>query len=576
MPDRRSLWTAYTGLLLLVAWACFGSLRHHSIYFHDDETFRDNEAMTRDATFFFSGQCEHQPGRPVAALVKWATFGVTGNQPGPAHLVVVAFHLAASLALAAASARLGLSLPASQLAGFLFLVEVAHFQAVHHISALDFQLALLLGLVAWCCDRRQRRAGGWGWTAATALALIAAAACHLGAVALWPVLVVDRWHGGDDPRHALWRQLPAGAALAAATFLLLRATPADTTTWASLQAAPDSLAQTALGAGRMLAWMAARLATTAHWLPVILHVVSRLELALGAALLAGLAWLALRRGRPTAPWAAWTGLTLAPFALISERITTEGLEGPSHYLYLASAGACVLLARGVELGAARLDGYRRPWGRVAALVAVALLAASSWQTLKRVESLSWFNSARYLFQTDAAASVAFMRRAIDGGDGVIPVHEAYLRLAIAQPLAGQDPYPTLREAAQRFPGSFYVQGAIAIRELESADADAQERGRQRLAEALAQARQVGQGDRFGTNVAALCHNLGGAYERGGDPARAARVYARALPLNPEPAKTRARLANAYRLLAEGYEAAGRTEPAAQARRLAAEAEAGAP
>jgi hypothetical protein len=58
---------------------------------------------------------------------------------------------------------------------------------------------------------------------------------------------------------------------------------------------------------------------------------------------------------------------------------------------------------------------------------------------------------------DPATSVLFLCRAIDGGGGVVVLHEAYLRLILALPLAGEDPYPVL-QAAARYPSSLHVQG----------------------------------------------------------------------------------------------------------------------
>ena len=143
-------------------------------------------------------------------------------------------------------------------------------------------------------------------------------------------------------------------------------------------------------------------------------------------------------------------------------------------------------------------------------------------------------------------SVLFLRRAIDGGVGVVELHEAYLRLALAMPLAGQDPYPVLQEAAQRYPTSAHVQGGIAMRELESGQAHARTRGAQRLSQALELAQAQGESAALGTNLSAFCHNLGFAYEAAGATERALVVYRRAAELNPQPAGSFRRLAEAYR------------------------------
>ena len=58
------------------------------------------------------------------------------------------FHTLASLLLALMFRRMGLNLELAFLGGLLFLVDVSHFHSVHHISALDFALGLVWGVLA--------------------------------------------------------------------------------------------------------------------------------------------------------------------------------------------------------------------------------------------------------------------------------------------------------------------------------------------------------------------------------------------------------------------------------------------
>jgi len=78
------------------------------------------------------------------------------------------------------------------------------------------------------------------------------------------------------------------------------------------------------------------------------------------------------------------------------------------------------------------------------------------------------------------------------------------------------------------------------------------------------AEEQGQEVPFRTNVAALCHNIGVAYERAHAPGRAIIVYHRALKVNPNPAASRQRLAIAFRQLAENLTARGDQSTAAAA------------
>ena len=549
-------------MIAIVAAFCFGALGDHGIYFHDDETFRDNEALATDPGFFFSSGREHRAGRPVASLVKWWSFAAVDNQPGAAHLIVVIAHAAASVLLAWVYTRLGLSLIAGLLTGLLFLVNVAHFQAVFHISALDFPLALLFGLAAWVL--RHHQDPSWRTRLAAGACLVIAISCHLSAVALLPLWVYETWRESGDWRLALRRHAASGVVVAVAAIGLLAMTPVRTTTSASLQHAGTDPLGAVAGSGRMLCWMAARLVTTAHWLPVELGDRTTVELVFGAIVLIGLVALAWRQGGQVGAAAVWTLVFLAPFALISEQLATRGREGPSHYMYLASAGASMLLAMGIQSLARRLDGRWRGRGWMLTSVCALGITGSSIWALGELLPMSLYNSGRYLFDRDPATSVQYLRRTIDAGGGVVPLHEVYLRLALALPLAGQDPYPVLQEAASRYPTSAYVQGGIAVREMESPDPRARERGAQRLQQAAELAANQGQQETFGTNIAALCHNLGVAYERVGAPERAIPLYHRALDWNPDPAASRRRLVSAYLLLVEKLAAGGDPAGAAAA------------
>jgi hypothetical protein len=79
------------------------------------------------------------------------------------------------------------------LAGLLFLVNVAHFQAVFHISALDFPLALMFSLTGWVL---QRSNGTWRHRLGANVCLVLAMACHLATVAVVPLRIYGTWQTG--------------------------------------------------------------------------------------------------------------------------------------------------------------------------------------------------------------------------------------------------------------------------------------------------------------------------------------------------------------------------------------------
>ena len=145
---RRLLWPGYIVAMCLLSALCFGGVKDLLLDVHDRETFQDNIAIDEDFTFFFSAEKKQPSGRPLAELFKFFAYKIRGNDPGFFHLLVVMFHGMAAVLLARVSWRMGANLRLSLASGLLFLVNVAHFQAVHHISGtVDYPLALSLGSV---------------------------------------------------------------------------------------------------------------------------------------------------------------------------------------------------------------------------------------------------------------------------------------------------------------------------------------------------------------------------------------------------------------------------------------------
>ena len=157
MPARATVkgtWIPFSLLTAVVAGICFGSVTEHLLDTHDAETFSDNLAISEDFSFFFSAHKQQHSGRPLAELSKWLAYLIWGNDPFWFHLLVVALHAGASILLAAWAHQAGLERRLACTGSLLFLVNVAHFRAVHYISALDYPLALGLALGALlCCGR---------------------------------------------------------------------------------------------------------------------------------------------------------------------------------------------------------------------------------------------------------------------------------------------------------------------------------------------------------------------------------------------------------------------------------------
>ncbi len=525
-------WWLYAALLVIATVLCFASVSEHGIDNHDVETFRDNARISADFSYFFSSEREQITGRPAADLSKWLASLVIGDSAAGFHLFVVFTHALAALLLARLVDVLHDDRRWAFISGLLFLLNVTHFQAVHHISALDYPLALVWGLLGLLAFLRYDTAGERGDLVATYVFFSLGALTHMAAAALGPLCLLWSWQRKGDLRGAVVRAFPLGIVLAALVFYGLAITPKTTSTWAALdhyghaEVSPFSSL-------RLLAWFGGRLLSTAHWIPPLaVYKQQPWEIYFGAATLAGLVALGFLYRQRAAAWVLWTVLCLLPFLFIPEDLILEFLpEGPSRYLYLASAGSSVLIALGLE----RLSRFAGQRQGVFLLVTLALISVSSYLGIKRVEGFSHYTSGRHNIAADRIEEGAYrLRRAITEGRDTIPLQDAYLRRSMALLYLGRDPRSELNEALERFPED-YMLGAVAA-VLGTEHPSTSEHSVQWINSALRRTQSTGLGDVFRMHLATTYLNLAKGYLRQNKSEAANSALQRALQMNPDHAE----------------------------------------
>ena len=434
MPFRYT-WPLYALLLLALAGLFFARIPTLGLDTHDAETFRDHDRIAADPAFFFSTEKEQASGRPVAEAVKLACYFIAGNSAVAFHLLAIALHVFCAFLVALVSRQYGADLESSLIGGLLFLTNVAHFQVIHYISALDYSLALALGLGALLLYQRHGPDHSAKALAAFYLLLLAAAFSHLSMVVVLPFCLCCNRRRGDRFSAAVRRLLPLALLLALAFGLQLALASRDTSTWSSLAVSADTSAVTLIWSWlRVLLWLASRLLPTAHWLPIPVYNLQTWELLVGGLVIAGFGYAVYRRSL----WAAWTLLTLLPFVFLTETTLVDMPAGPSRYLYPASAGASLLLARGLC----------RIRYRYAPAALCALLLVSSYLPGDQTEALSRYTSGRsYIAGNQLPQGVAQLRAAIELGDDAIDLDDAYTRLIVVA-LDSIEIAPALLQQAQ--------------------------------------------------------------------------------------------------------------------------------
>ena len=539
-PTPRT-WTAYTLLLGVLTCLCFGNLRFHLLETHDSETFRDNAKVSADFVYFFSDQKEQASGRLLHEFCMWLAHLAWGQNPAAFHLLVVALHLVASLLLCRVFIRAGADLELSMLASLLFLLNVAHFRAIYWLSGFNYVLALVLGLLAVLAYLRFIDKGHIVWLAACYASLVLGAFSHLASLMAWPFCLFLAWQQGRDLRRALRHLAPFVLLLIPALALVLRFTAKRTSTWEALDFfSVAGLWDLVAGIIRSTLFFASRLLTTAHWLPLPSHQRHPWEFAVGALVLAGLAWLIWKRQAPAALWAGWTVLMLVPFVLLTEESILALPVGPSRYLYLPSAGSSLLLAWLIQQAGLWAIRWRDRGGRILYVGVLVGLVCASGLSLKKAEALAFYMSARhYLASGNNDTGIALMEQAIALGPDIINSQNAHENLGLLHLLNPERFADFLPPALAQFPKSIPLNIYSQVYESMSPNSSGQREARNHLDSS-------GGDPESAKLIGKSYHNLGMGFYQNGETERSIAAYQQSLRFLPNRTTTLNHLAQALR------------------------------
>jgi tetratricopeptide (TPR) repeat protein len=441
---------AFLGVSLIV-FADVGSLGLDS---HDVEMFRDHERAGADATALFDVDREQRPGRPVATFLKWLWFLVFGNSPHAFHWLAVGLHTGVSLALVGLLRHLGSTRTMAWLAACLFQFSVGHYEAVHHISALDYPLALLLSLLAlWTAGGHIDRLTGSRTVGFLGL-LLASLMAHTAMVAVVGFVAVLAL--GRQSIKASGPLLIASALAGSLTVVIMTLLAGrETNAWNTIdQQLSSGLLDVVSGALATFLRLASRLVTTAFLFPFDPFTWHSWEVGTGLVILVFLGLLAWKDAA-SRPWVAWILLSLCPFALLSpEHLSRYLPSGPSRYVYVASLGLAVLVALHVERVACR--NPRRAWIRRGLIVGP--LLAMSLLSMPAAEALSLYTSSRsYHLRGEYGDAILQLRRALDREPDILPADDVYRRLVLLTLASGNDARPVLEQARHHAAGSPWLE-----------------------------------------------------------------------------------------------------------------------
>ena len=534
--DNRRTWILYALLIGVLSVVFFGSLADHPLDTHDQDYLADSAAISQDFSHFLSPQ-KSMPGRPAFELVLWLEYVAWGDKIGYFHLFGVLLHASASLLLALTCRKLGLELKLCLLGGLFFLVNTAHFQAIHWIAAHCYPLVLIYALLAVITYLRYTESGSLRYLFWTYVALLLGVLTHTPAAAVLPFFVYISWLRGQEIKPLIWRLLPLILLLAAVVYALKIFYPQAPQT--SLLA--KELDLVGILYNFLIFW--SRLVSTAHWLPILLHEYRVGELLIGLLAIAALAVALARRISPLAEWTIWIGFGLLPFLTLDTEYIKIIPAGPSRYLYLSSAGSSVILAWGVLHLGDWLGRHRESLRLYGGAVLVLAILVSSFFSLKKTEAISFYAAARnYIANGDTEEAIVQFGRVLKHGSDAIDREDVYTRLCLMKMARGHNIDLLLEEALRDFPENNML--LIFKDVLESMGPASQARGR-----ALGRVDAYREDRRWSELTASAYFNAGRGLRRRGDIGGAIRAFRRSLEFGTQKENTLKALVNA--LLAAG-------------------------
>ena len=462
-----------------------------------------------------------------------------GNDAGWFHVLVVAIHTIVALLLALSARLLGLDRESSFLGGILFLVNSAHFQAVHWISAMDYPLALSFGLCAVVSFlyflSHHKFAGLLVFYLTTILGVLT----HPSTAVVWPFCLYLCWYKGYNLKTSLKSLLPLALLMIAELVLILSLTRQETSTWGSVYAYTElDISSLLAGNFRMLLWLASRLLTTAHWHLVTGYAVQTWELYLGAVILSGLVFLIWKRLFPGVLWSVWIILALLPFVALTEEFIRMPATGTSRYLYMANVGSSMLMAWGIKSASLYVAKKGAIWGKTAFGILFISVMASSYVTLKHSEALTFYVSGRsHIARGDVTTGISLLDRAVARSRDVIDLENTFERLCLMVAGRGEDIQTLLVEARKSYPeNTTFLVYELATRSL-SSDAKIRIQGRGDLLTLVADGRPL-----VREQIAQVYDSFGRGFRHKGVPQSAILMYRQALEFDPRRSKTMKSLA----------------------------------
>ncbi len=432
------------GVYTLTTLIAFGSLSQHLFELDDLAYLKDLTQIRQNPSAIFSTD-RHLPGRPVTDLALLGVQILFSNNATAFHIALVVCHLITALLLTFTFSKTGLSQELSLLGGFFFLINLAHFRAIHWISCLAYPLALSLGcigILAYIAYQNKTHPiyflislGGF------VLALLA----HPAAIVFPAFVAYLTWQKKQPIRPILIIFALTMIALIGILKRFPKVPQAEHATTVLQWQIIDFIQHGFWYLGRL--WI-----STFTVFPKMSDIHTT-DLTVGIVVCIGTLFMYYRRIFPVAHWGVWMLITLAAF--ITNANQTHFESGPSRHLYFASAGSAILLAylcQQLSLQIARTKPF--VWlTKISFACVIAIVTTLSIIGLKKSEAFTYAISARtYLVNNKKETATALFESAVSQAPELVS-SAMYERFLIANLAEGNFLNASLHQALAHYPNN---------------------------------------------------------------------------------------------------------------------------
>lgn|GEM_PF-3670992 len=417
---------------------------------------------------------------------------------------------------------LGIDIELSFLSAAFFLVDVSHFRAVHWIACMAYPLSLSFSLLTVVLFLRHIQSGGVGWAVLASCLLALGILSHMASV--WVVGFCIYLAFRNKKRFVY--AVGAAAPLIVVAILL--------GIWAythSLQTAQSEHAAVLGGQVQIvesvykLIWFAGRLFTYAFVLGADLTSIHAIDWVVGVGFI-GIAMVVIWRGDSPliSNWLVWTLLLLTAF--VFNPIQTWLANGPSRYLYLASAGTSLFVVWGLRALVSRFfSGVRCRIIFVSVLSAILIF---NIYAVKRAEAIAFYLSGRgYVARSEWETGIDVLARAIQHDARVLPL-DAFERYSMGCLGLGKSPLELLSTVSNdaRLVSLLQMLSVVVL----YLDSDVGENGDRMLQMAYEQALDK---ENFRRNTSVAFNNLASYFYRESNYTKTAILYGKAVDWRPD-------------------------------------------